>query len=143
MLSKSVIQFSVDGQDYVPSLLFALRLNSGGGSEDNDNLLQEVPCTHCHTQCPRPCTGHHRPTPPPEASGHSRVWVSLQWGHCSFLLGPSAHNVLFVPSKSLFPESCVSSGSSMVVLMATSSKRAYVIPRSAAPRVPAPVVGHC
>ena len=74
---------------------------------------------------------------------HRQVWVSLFWGHCSFLLGPSAHNVLFVPSKSLFPESCVSSGSSMVVLMATSSKRAYVIPRSAAPRAPAPVVGHC
>ena len=25
------------------------------------------------------------------------------WGHCSFLLGLSAHKVLFVPSKSLFP----------------------------------------
>ena len=24
-------------------------------------------------------------------------------GHCSFLLGPGAHKVLFVPSKSLFP----------------------------------------
>ena len=33
---------------------------------------------------------------------HRQVWVSL-WGHCSFLLGPGAHKVLFVPSKSLFP----------------------------------------
>ena len=41
--------------------------------------------------------------------------------------------VLFVPSKSLFPQSCVSSGSSMVGLMVTSSKRAYAIPMSAAP----------
>ena len=41
---------------------------------------------------------------------HRQVWVSLLWGHCSFLLGPSAHKVLFVPSKSLFPQSCVSSG---------------------------------
>ena len=32
-----------------------------------------------------------------------QVWVSLLWGHCSFLLGPGAHKVLFVPSKSLFP----------------------------------------
>ena len=31
------------------------------------------------------------------------VWVSLLWGHCSFLLGPGVHNVLFVPFKSLFP----------------------------------------
>ena len=62
-----------------------------------------------------------------------QVWVSVLWGHCSFLLGPGAHRVLSVPSKSLFPQSCVSSGGSMVGLMATSSKRAYAIPRSAAP----------
>ena len=44
------------------------------------------------------------------------------------------HKVLFVPSKSLFLQSCVSSGISMVQLMLTSSKRTYAIPRSAAPR---------
>ena len=33
---------------------------------------------------------------------HGQGWVSLFWGHCSFLLGPGAHKVLFVPSKS-FP----------------------------------------
>ena len=74
---------------------------------------------------------------------HGQVWVSLFWGHCSFLLGPGAHKVLFVPSKSLFPQSCVNSNGSMVGLMATSSKRAYAIVRSAAPRVPAPVAGCC
>ena len=37
---------------------------------------------------------------------HRDVWVSLLWGHCSFLLGPGAHKVLFVPSKSLFPVLC-------------------------------------
>ena len=74
---------------------------------------------------------------------HRNVWVSLLWGHCSFLLGPGAHKVLFVPSKSRFPQSCVSSGSSMVGLMVASSKRAYATPRSAAPRAPAPVAGHC
>ena len=40
---------------------------------------------------------------------HRQVWVSLLWGHCSFPLGPGAHKVLFVPSKSLFPQSCGSS----------------------------------
>ena len=40
---------------------------------------------------------------------HRQVWLSLLWGHCSFLLGPSAHKVLFVLSKRLFPQSCVSS----------------------------------
>ena len=74
---------------------------------------------------------------------HRHVWVSLLRGHCSFLLGPGAHKVLFVPSKNLFPQSCGSSGGSMVGLMVTPSKRAYAIPRSAAPRAPAPVTGHC
>ena len=32
-----------------------------------------------------------------------QVWVSLLWDHCSLLLGPGAHKVLFVPSKSPFP----------------------------------------
>ena len=50
---------------------------------------------------------------------HGHVWVSFLWGHCSFLLGPGAHKVLFVPSKSLFPQSCISSGGSMVGIMAT------------------------
>ena len=74
---------------------------------------------------------------------HRRVWVSLLWGHCSFLLGSGACRILFVPPKSLFPQFCVSSGGSVLGLMATSSKRAYAIPRSAAPRAPTPVTGHC
>ena len=40
---------------------------------------------------------------------HRAVWLSLLWGHCSFLLDPGVHKVLFVPSKSLFPQSCGSS----------------------------------
>ena len=59
---------------------------------------------------------------------HGQVWVSLLCGHCSFLLGPGVHKAMFVPSKSLFPQSCVSSGGSMVGLIATSSKRAYATP---------------
>ena len=45
MLSKSLIQFSVDRWGCVPSQLFDLRPNYGGGNEDNGNLLQKVPCT--------------------------------------------------------------------------------------------------
>ena len=43
MLGKSLIQFSVDGQSCVPSLLFDLRPNYGGGNEDTGDLLQKVP----------------------------------------------------------------------------------------------------
>ena len=51
MFNKSVIQFSVDEQACVPSLLLYLSLNYGGGNEDNSDLLQNVPCRHCCTQC--------------------------------------------------------------------------------------------
>ena len=73
---------------------------------------------------------------------HRQVWVSLLWGHCSFLLGPGAQGSVSAHQESI-SQPCVSSGGSMVGLIATSSKRAYVIPRSAAPRAPAPVGGHC
>jgi len=100
---------------------------------------------HAHTSvlsASDPEAGHCRSTPLLEIPGHNgHVWVSFLWGHFSFLLGPGTHKVLFVPSKSLFPQSCVSSGGSMVGLMPTSSKRAYAIPRSAAPKAPA--AGHC
>ena len=56
MLSKSLIQFSLDGQGCVPFLLFDLRPNYGGGNEDNGNLLHKIPCTHCCTQCLQPCS---------------------------------------------------------------------------------------
>ena len=42
MLSKSLIQFSVDVRCYVPFLLFDLRPNYAGGNEDNDDFLQKV-----------------------------------------------------------------------------------------------------
>ena len=44
--------------------------------------------------------GHHQPMPP-LLDTHGQVWVSLLWGHRSFLLGPGAHKVLFVPSENL------------------------------------------
>ena len=145
MLSKSLIQFSVNWWGCVPPLLFDLRPNYGGGNEDNGDLLQKVPCMHCGIQCLQPW---RRPSLTQASAGdsldtHGIVWVSFLWGHCSFLLGPGTHKVLFVPSKNLFPQSCVSSGGSMVGLMATSSKRAYTIPRSTAPRAPVPEVVYC
>ena len=55
MLSKSLIQFSINGWGSVPYLLFDLRPNYGGGDEDYGNLPQKVPWMHCHTQCPWHC----------------------------------------------------------------------------------------
>ena len=120
-------------------MLFDLRPNYGGDNE-------KVPCMHTLLHSvPRTL---QQATSDPHLcwrllDTHRQVWVSLLWGHCSFLLGPGAHKALFVPSMSLFPQFCVISGSSMVELMATSSKRAYAILKNAALRVPAPVAGHC
>ena len=58
---------------------------------------------------PNPTEGHCQPTTLLETPGHQRqVRLSFLWGHCSFLLGPSA-KILFVASKSLLPQSCESS----------------------------------
>ena len=70
MLSKSLIQFSVNGRGCVPSLLFDLRPNQGGGNEDNGDLLQKVLFMHCCTQCPRPCS-----RPPPTHTSAKDSWT--------------------------------------------------------------------
>ena len=98
--------------------------NYGGGDEDNGDLLQKVPCRQA-TADPYLCQRL--------LDTHKQVWVSLLWGHCSIFPGPGVQKVLLVPSKSLFSQSCVGYGISMVGLMVISSKRAYVIPKPAAP----------
>ena len=144
MLSKPLTQFSVDGQDCVPSLLSDLRPNYG---EVMKIIVTSFKMTHACTATLSPPTLQQATTDSRLhqilLDTHGQLWVSLFGGHCSFILGPSVHKVLFVRSKSLFPQSCVSSGGSIVGLMATSSKRAYAIPRSTASRAPAPVAGHC
>ena len=57
-LSKSLIQFSVDGCDCVPILLFDLRPNYSGDNEDNSNLLQKVPSCTASLSAPDPAPGH-------------------------------------------------------------------------------------
>ena len=70
MLSKYLIQFSVDGWGCVPFLLFDLRPNYGGGNEDNGDLLQKVLCMHFCTQCPWSCS-----RPPPTHASTEDSWT--------------------------------------------------------------------
>ena len=114
---------------YLPGVCY------GGSNEDNGDLPQKIPHMHSRTQCPWPCT-----RPPPTSTSTGDSWIltgksgSVSFrGHCSFLLGPGVHKVLFVSSKSLLPQSCVSSGGFVVGFVTTSSMRAYAIPRSIAP----------
>ena len=58
-------------------------------------LLHSVPLTLQQASV-NPCL-HQR-----FLDSHRQAWVSLLWGHCSFLLGPGAHKVLFIASKFCF-----------------------------------------
>ena len=86
---------------------------------------------------PNPAAGHCWPMPPLETPVHSQACLGQSLVVSRLLsLGPGAHNILFVVSKGLFPVLCkfwwLYGG-----LVVTSSKRAYAIPRSTAPRAPA------
>ena len=64
---------------------------------------------------PDPAAGHHWPMPLPETPEHSQA--SLGQSLLGSLLpspGSWCTQLLFVPTKSLFPQFCVSSGGSMV-----------------------------
>ena len=137
MISKSLIQFSVGGWSCVPSLLFDLRPNYS--NDDNGDLLQNSHACTATINAPNPAAGHHRPTPPLKTPGHS--WESLGQSLVGSLLlypGSWCTQGSVCALQESVSQSCVSTGSSMVGLTATSPKRAYAIPRSAAPRAPAP-----
>ena len=114
-----------------------LNWNYGGGNEDNGDLPQNIPCMHCYSLCPQPCS-----RPPltyafaggsPTPAGKSPVG--------SLLLSPGSWCTRFCCAlQECISQSCVSSGSSMVGLMVTSSQRTYAIPT---PRAPVPAADHC
>ena len=56
MLSKPLMQFSVDGRVYVPPLLFGLRPNYSRGKGNGDLLQKDLCPQHCYIQCPWPCS---------------------------------------------------------------------------------------
>ena len=133
-----------DGWGCVPSLLFDLRPNYGGGSEDNGYILQKVfLCTHCCTRCSRPCC---RPPVTHASAGDSCTLTGKSGSVSCRVTAPFS----WIPVCTRFclcpPRVCFSSppeGGSMEGLMVTSSKKAYAILRSAAPRASAPAAVHC
>ena len=86
MLSKSLIQFSVDGWGCVPSLLFDLRPNYGGGNEDKApskgpvHELQHSVFPTLQQATANPCLYQRL------LDTHGQVWASLLWGLYSYLL---------------------------------------------------------
>ena len=141
MLSKSLIQFSVDGWKCAPSLLFTwgqtlvevMKIMVTSFKNPMHVLLHSVsPTLQQATTSPHL---HWR-----LLDTHRQVWISLL---LSLLLSPPSWCTRFClcPPRVYFP--VLSSGSSMMGLTATSSKRAYAIPKSAAPRASVPVAVHC
>ena len=108
VLSKSLIQFSVDGWSCISSLLFTW-----------DEIMVEVlkvmvtfskrshACTATLTT-PNPAAGHHRPTPPLQTSGHT--WASLGQSLVgSLLLAPESWCTqvsVYAFQESIFPVLC-------------------------------------
>ena len=144
MLSKSFIQFSLDGWSYVPSLLFTW----GQAMVEVMKIMatsfkRSHACTGTLT-APNSAAGHHQPMPLLETPGYSRAGLG-QTLVGSLLLSPVSCCIwgsVCALQVSIF-QSCVSADSSMVGLMETSSKRAYAIPQTAEPRAPAPAAVHC
>ena len=141
MVTKSLIQFSIDGWICVSSLLFScsqtmvevMKIMQPPSKGPSLALLSSVSLTL------QPPSTHASPRDSWTLMGKSGPVSCGITAPFSWVL---VHTVLFLPSKSLFPHSCVNSGGSMVALMVTSSKRAYAISRSTASRALAPVVGH-
>ena len=120
MLSKSLIQFPVDGQGCVPSILFDLRPNYGGSNEDNgiqfsqfsgsvvSNSLQLHELQHARPPC-------SSPTP----RVHPNSCPSSQWCHpaISSLVVPFSSCPQSFPASGSFPMSqfFVSDGQSIRV----------------------------
>ena len=88
---------------------------------------------------PNPASGHHRPTPPLKTPRHSQASLGQSCGVTAPFSWVLVHIRFCLCPLRVYFQSFVSSGSSMVGLMATSSKRAYAIPKAAARRAPATV----
>ena len=104
-----------------------LMTNYGGGNEDNGDLLQKIPCMYCYTHCPQPWIRS-----PLTHASTAVSWTLLgnlgQSPVGSLLISPGSLCTKFClyPPRVYFPVLC-KSGSSIVGLKATSSKRFYAI----------------
>ena len=141
MFNKSLIQFSVNGQGCVPSLLLDLGPNYGGGNEDNGDLLHKVPA----------CTAALMPPNLQQATADPRLHRRLVDTHRQVWVSPLGGSLLLSPGSWCtqgFVCGLQESDSSVLCKFwwfyggdNGDLPRAYAIPRFATPRAPA--AGHC
>ena len=102
MLSKSLIQFSVDGWGCVPSLLFTW-------DQTTVEVIMATPFKRSHActvtlSAPRPCS---RPPLTHVSSGDSWTLPGKSGSvFCPFLLGPGGHRFCSCPPRVYFPVLC-------------------------------------
>ena len=81
--------------------------NCGGGKEDNGDLPQKIPCMHCYTQCPQPCS---RLPLTHASSGDSRTPTGKSRAVSCGVIAPFfwvlVHKVLLCPPRVYFPVLC-------------------------------------
>ena len=107
MLGKSSIQLSVDEWGSVPCLLFTWDQTMVEVVKIMATSFKKSHAGTATPSAPSPAAGHCQPTPPLETSEHSgQVWVSLLWGHYSFLLGPGAQGSVCALQESVSPVLC-------------------------------------
>ena len=144
MLSKSLVQFSVDGWGCVASLLLNWGQTMVGIMKIMVTSFKRSRACTAALSASDPAAGHCRPMPLSETAGHLRASLGQSLvGSLLLSSGSWCTQALLVPTKSLFPQFCVGSGGSMVGLMATSFKGAYAISRYDAPRAPTTGAVHC
>ena len=144
MVSKSLTQFSVGRGSCVPSLLFTWGLTIVEVMKITVTSFKRSHACTATLRAPNHAAGHHRPIPPLETPGHSQASLRLSLVGSLLLSRGSYYTQGSVCAlQESVSQSCVSSGRSVMGLMLTSSKRAYAVPKSAAPRAPVPVAVHC
>ena len=135
---RSLIQFSVDGWSCVPSLLFTWDQTM---VEIMKIMATSFKRSHAGTatlSAPNPAAGlHWRLLDIPGKSGSVSCGVTAP-----FSWVPVCTVLCLCPPRVCFPVLC-KFWQLYVGLIMTSSKKAYAIPTSAAPRAPAPVAVHC
>ena len=106
-LSKSLIQFSVEGWGCVPSLIFTWGQTM---VEIMKIMVSSFKRSYAGTailSAPSPAAGHRWPTPPPETPGHSQASLGQSLVG-SLLLSPGSWRTRFClcPPRVCFPVLC-------------------------------------
>ena len=107
MLSKSLIQFSVDGWSCVPSPLFTCGQTM---VEVMKIMVTSFKRSHACTatlSAPSPASGHRQPTPLPDTPGHSQASLGQSFvGSLLLSLGSWCTQGSVCPPRVYFPVLC-------------------------------------